>query len=76
MHCISANTVLTERKRENAKLRALHETTNERIKMFNAVQHIFRHHVSLHGFILQVFARLEATMFSSGDNEFEIKFCY
>lgn len=69
---ITPNKVPTERKTEHVKIRSRHETVNERIKNVNAVRHIFRHHMSLHGFVFHDFARLTAMMISSGENLFEI----
>lgn len=70
--CITPGDV-SEGKREIHKLlRARHETVNERLKNFNIIKHIFRHHVSLHSLVFHSVANLTFLLIDHGDDLFEV----
>lgn len=64
---ISPTTVTVEKKTVHAKLRARHESVNERFKYFNFLHYIFRHDISLHCQLFHYFASFTALLTFNGN---------
>lgn len=70
--CITPDVVSEENTEIFKILRARHENVNERLKNFNVIRHIFRHHLSMHGYVFHAVAQLTALMMNTTDPLFSV----
>lgn len=50
-----------------SRIRARHDHLNERLKNFNDIRQIFRHGMSLHGFIFHAIVQITETLMNKTD---------
>lgn len=69
--CITPDTVPMEHISLHKRIRARHETANERLKNFNVLRNVYRHDISTHRYCFHAVAELTARMLDTSDPLFQ-----
>lgn len=70
--CIIPSNVIEGASTIHKRVRARHETVNERLKNFNVLHHVFRHNVSLHAVCFHAVSQLTALSIKTTEPLFQL----